>query len=323
MRWRQILIYAKRRMFSPKGRDILVFCAFLLMSALLWLGKAMSENTQRDVRCDIEISEIPDSVMRVSNIPEAVNVSLSGSGMQMFIKELWHRPVIRVDYRKYMRNGAITLGGAEMRSLARQTLGQNINVLAINPDTLQVKFTSRPPVHLPVRVDARITTLPNCALTGEPTASIDSVWVYSVDPLPAGMTVVRTQPVRLADVSKSQTVRVPLATPADVRAVPDSIEVHIDVEPMISRTVTVPIHAINVPAGIRMILMPATVRVSYTMPMSRYNKQRPRMLVNADYRSLDANYSDNRIAIKLITAQSGFNNIYLETDSVEYIIEKQ
>lgn len=302
---------------------MLVFCAFFVLATLLWLGKAMSENTQRDVRCDIQISNIPDSVTRVSSIPEAVNVSLSSPGTQMLIKELWHTPVMMIDYRKYMRNGTITLSAAEMRGLARQTLGQNIQVLSVNPDTMQVKFTSLPPVHLPVRVDARITTLPNCTLVGEPVPAVDSVWVYSVKALPAGMKSVRTQPIHLADISKSQTVRVPFDLPDNVRAIPDSIDIHISVEPMISRTVTVPIQPINVPAGIRMILIPATVKVSYAMPMSRYNKQRPRLIVNADYRSLDPDYKDNHIAVRLLATQGSFHNIYMETDSVEYIIEKR
>lgn len=310
-------------MLSPHRRNVLVFCAFLAGSTLLWFSKALNDDVQRDIRCTLSIDHVPDSTMRVTPLPEAVNVSVRGAGIQLILQDIGHRHVLHVDYRHYEHNGVLSLGPEEMRSLARHAMGRGCQIMSLNPDTLSLAYTSRPPVRLPVTVDARISTLPNCAVTGPVKSMVDSVLVYSLRPIPDQMTTVTTQPLRLSEVSKSQTVSVPLQLPPGMRAVPDTVELKVEVEPMISRTATVTIRPVNVPPSMKLILMPSTVKVNYMMPMSRYNDERPQFVVCADYLSLDRNYSNNHIAIKLTKAKGKFLNVYLQTDSVEYIIEQK
>lgn len=302
---------------------MLVFCVFVILAAILWLSKALSEEEQRDIRCNISVVGCPDSVTRVSAIPEAMIVSVRAPGSQLLFKDSWNVPEIKIDYRHYLRNGIISLGQPELRALARHALGQGCQVLAVNPDTLLLRFTSRPPVRLPVVVDANVTTMPNCALTGPVTTTTDSVWVYSLNPFPENIRVIYTQPVRLKDVAESTRLRVPLQAPPGCRAIPDSVDIRVNVEPMISRTATVPVRTVNVPAGYKLILIPSTVNVNYTMPMSRYSDSRPKFTVTADFATLDRSFSNNRIAVRLTYAKGNFLNVYLPTDSVEYIIEKK
>lgn len=307
---------------SPRGKDMLVFVLFLVVAALLWLTQALNEDVTRDVRFPVEFANVPDSVHRVTPMPEALNVSVRGPGLQLMLRSLSGRKPIRIDFAHYQRHYAVDLSQMQLRALAREALGQECTVSAVQPDTISAKFTSRPPVRLPVTVDARISTLPNCALTGHPKSSVDSVWVYSLNPLPEGMTTVVTQPLRLTGVSESQTVRVPLSTPRYVLAYPDTVSVTFNVEPMISRTQKVNVTPVNVPSQYKLILMPGTVVVNYMIPMSRYNDVRPEFTVTADFRTLDSDFSNHRIAVNLTRAHGNFLNVYLQTDSVDYIIEK-
>lgn len=323
MRIRDGLRRIRTGISSPRGKDMLVFCLALAGATLLWFSKALNEEVTRDVRCPVQFVNVPDSVHRVTPTPEAINVSVRGAGLQLILRALGSPKPIRIDYQHYQRHNSVDLSQLQLRALARQAMGQGSTINAIQPDTLSAKFTTRPPVRLPVTVDARITTMPNCALTGHPVASTDSVWVYSLNPLPEGMTTVVTQPLRLTDVSEGQTVRVPLSTPRYVLADPDTISVSFKVEPMISRTQKVAIRTVNVPAGTKLILMPSTVNVNYMMPMSRYNDARPDFTVVADYNSLGNDFSNNHIGIRLSRATGNFLNVYLQTDSVEYIIEKR
>jgi hypothetical protein len=313
----------KHRMFSPKGKNMLVFCAFIAISAVLWVVMALNEEVQKDVRCRLEITNCPDSVMRVSPIPEAVNISVKAHGTQLLTYNIGRYPTISIDYKYYVRNGEVSLSTAEMRNLAHRLFGQNAQITAINPDSLHLIFTSRRPERLPLRVDSRINTLPNCALTGPVKAAIDSVLVYSPNGVPDNVHVISTVPVRLDDVSKSQVIRVRIQSPSGCRVVPDSVDLRINVEPMISRAIKVPIKAINVPSGTKLILVPGQVDVNYMLPMSRYDESTPKFSVVADYNTLDADFSSNKIKIRLSRAEGNFINVYLATDSVEYMIERK
>lgn len=320
---RRLIANARQQLLSPQGKNVLVFCAFLAVSFVLWVVMTLNEEVQKDIRATVRVTNVPDSVKMVSWLPDDINISVKATGNELFTYDMGKTAVINVDYKYYCRNGRIDLVPTEMRTLARRIFGQGTQVLAMNPDTLRVLFTSRRPVRLPVQVDAQITTLPNCALTHPVTASADSVWVYSVNPLPHSMHAVKTQRVVLGDVAKSERIPVKLVTPPGSRAYPDSVELSVSVEPMISRSARVPVRVINVPKGIKLIVIPAQVTINYTLPMSRYDDSKPTFVVTADYRSLDPDFSSNRIKVDLERAEGNFLEVYLSHDSVEYIIERR
>jgi hypothetical protein len=313
----------KHRMFSPQGKNMLVFCAFIGLSAILWIVMTLNEEVQRDVRCALEIVNCPDSVVRVSPMPEALNISVKAHGTQFMAYNIGRNPKISIDYKYYVRNGVVNLSAAELRNLAHKLFGQSAQITSINPDSLNLVFTSRRPERMPLRVDSRINTLPNCALTGPVKAAIDSVLVYSVNGTPSSVRYISTVPVRLDDVAKSEVIRVRIQSPKGCRVVPDSVDLRINVEPMISRAVKVPIKAINVPANTKLILVPGQIDVNYMLPMSRYDESTPRFTVVADYNTLDSNFSSNRIKVRISHSEGNFINVYLATDSVEYMIERK
>ena len=321
--YRQLIRKGRALLFSPRGRDAVTFCIFLVISAVLWIVMALNEETQRDIRARIEITDVPDSVRLISYIPESINISVRATGNELFTYSVGKEAVIKIDYRYYCRNGHISLAGTEMRALARRVFGQNTQIQAMSPDTLSLWYTSRPPVRLPIRINTRITTLPNCALTHPVSSTVDSVLVYSINPLPDDFTIVPTAMLTLNDVAQSETRNVPLVTPAGTRAYPDSIPLTISVEPMISRSIKVPVKATNVPAGMKMIVIPAQITVNYTLPMSRYDDSRPDFEAVADFATLDKSFSTNRIKVDLTKAEGNFLEVYMSEDSVEYIIEQQ
>lgn len=309
-------------LFSPRGKNMLVFCLFLCLSAVLWVIMSLNMEVQRDIRATVRITNVPDSVKMVSYLPEAVNISVRGGAGDLIAYDLGRNAVIDVDYKYYCRNGRISLGPTEMRGLARHIFGQSTQILIINPDTLNVSFTSQRPVRLPVHIDLQVNTLPNCALTGPFTTPTDSVDVYYLSSMPSDMRSVPTQHITLSDIAQSQTVRMRLETPPGTRAYPDSIDVSIKVEPMVSRQMQVPVTVINVPDGMSMITVPAQVTVNYTQPMSQYDKSTPEFRVVADFGTLSRNFASNNVAVSIDRASGNYFDVYLSHDSVEYILER-
>lgn len=70
----------------------------------------------------------------------------------------------------------------------------------------------------------------------------------------------------------------------------------------------------------KMITVPAQVEVYYMVPMSTYKKTEadPKFTVEADYRSI----SGDKVAVQITRAPKDFINVFLSTDSVEYILEQ-
>lgn len=308
---------------SRVGRNALTFAVFVLIASVLWVVMALNEDRTIDVRATVRVVNVPDSLKLISYLPEDVSISVRATGNELLTFSVSRKAELLVDYKYYARNGHISLSSTEMRTLARRMLGQGSQIQAMTPDTLSLWYTGRRPVRLPVRVDASVTTLPNCALTRPVVSALDSVLVYSLHPLPPDFMAVPTAHLVLTDVAKSQNARVALVTPPGARAYPDSVMLGINVEPMISKRVQVPVRPLNVPSHLKMILIPAKVSVNYTVPMSRFDDTQPIFDAVADFNSLDGSFSSNRIKVELQRAEGNFLEVYLSADSIEYIIEQK
>ena len=92
---------------------------------------------------------------------------------------------------------------------------------------------------------------------------------------------------------------------------------------MISKSIKIPVRAVNVPANLKMILIPSQVTANYTVPMSRYEEKQPSFDIIADFNSLDRNFTSNRIKVEMLRAEGNFLEVYLSADSIEYIIEQK
>lgn len=314
----------KEILHSKKGRNALTFLAFLVLSTVLWIVMSLNEEVQRDIRCTVRITNVPDSVTRISPLPEAINVSVRSRGTEL-MRYWWSRtPQISLDYKLYQKGNKIQFGESAMRAFFRAMVGSSSQVLAVSPDTLTIEFTNHRGVALPVKLESKITAAQQYVIVGKPQILHDTVTLYSNNLSISRLRYLETGHVNLTDLRKPGVFRVPVVTPPNSRAIPDSVDVQVTVEPLISKSRMVPVRPINVPAGKRMIIVPSQIEVYYMVPMSIYKKNEsdPRFTVVADYRTISSSNGE-RIPVELINSPKDFTNLYLSTDSVDFIIEEK
>lgn len=303
---------------SPRGRNFFVFLVFLIIAAFLWWVIALNDEGQTDVRMPVRINHVPDSVTIVSSVPPTITVNVRARGSQL-LKYAWgSAPTFNIDFRMYRNSGVVRLTEADVKSVARQALN-GASVVLVSPDSLNIAYTSRPPVIVPVRPECTVTVAPQVTLAGTPVVEPDSVKIFTAGRPLAAFNEVTTEPLVLSDLKETVTRRVRVIAPPRSRAIPDSVDVTISVEPLILKTRRVPIEANNVPAGLRLITFPTAVDVMYMIPVSDYIDSDPKIRVVADYNSAAP---DGKMRIRIAEASENLRNVYLDQDSVEYIIER-
>lgn len=319
---RRRLALVSRAAHTQRGKNILTFGVFLIISAVLWVVLSLNEEDQVDLHMALKIEHVPDSVTIVSMPPERVNVSLRARRTDLLKSTLGREPSLRVDWRAYRSRGVLSLSSAELKTLARNAVG-GATVLSVTPDSLHLLYTSTRGHRLPVVLDYKVTPGPQVALVGKPVVVPDSATVYAVGSAASGLTAVATEPIRISSLSETTTMRVRVLTPARSRAFPDSVDVTFRVEPMIMKTRRVVIEPIGVPAGIKLITFPAQVNVTYMVPASVYKHSSPQFRVVADYRTIDTSAPTRNMRLRLVDVDDNLQNVYLSADSAEYIIERQ
>lgn len=308
---------------SPRGRDVLMFMVFVIVSAILWSVLSLNEEEQSDVRMPVKITHVPDSVTLISTGPDALSVSLRAKGTQLMKMSFGGAPTVNVDFRAYARNGMVQLNNADLKGLVRAASGGS-QVSVVYPDTISLPYTTHSGYMLPVRADYKATPGPQAALAGRPKLSLDTVKVYMApgSKIPDNYTSVTTEPVRILGLDKTVTQRVKLVGPPRSRVVPDSIDITFEVEPMIFKSRKVVIEPVNVPQNIKLITFPAQIDVFFMVPMSLYAKGDVRFRVVADYNNIDPLTGSRMIKLKLRDVPAHLQNVQLSADSAEYIIER-
>lgn len=307
---------------SPSGKSVITYAIFLLIAAVLWTVQVLSEEVQRNLRCYVEVYNVPDSLTRVSPLPQSLNVSVRARGTEL-VRYLWMRPTMRIDYSTYHVGHHIRFGDAALKSFFRERFGKDATIQSVTPDSLSIYYTDYPGVELPVKVKAEVVAGPQYAIIGNVRSLTDSVMVYGISGVPSSLHSIPTENIVLNNVTSSRTLRVALVLPQGLRAIPDSVDIHLEVEPLVSKIRRVSITPVGVPHDSRLITVPSVVEVYYMVPMSTYKQQKsdPVFRVEADFRSIRS--GDARVAIQLTRAPKEFVNVYLATDSVDYLIEQR
>lgn len=307
---------------SQKGRDVLMFLLFLLVSIILWGVMSLNEEEQQDVRMPVRITNVPDSVVLLSPGPEALNVSLKAKGSMLLKMSAGATPTVNIDFREWRSGDHIYLNAGELKGVVRQCASGS-QVGAIFPDSISIPFTNHAGVMVPVVADVRVSTGPRSALVGRPRLSADSVLIYARGGnMPENSDYIRTEPLRLNNLDKPVTRRLKLLAPAGTRTVPDSIDVSFDVEPLIFKTRKVVIEPVNVPHGIKLITFPAQMDVLYMVPMSAYTHTDPHFRVVADYYGINRAGGSHMVKLQLQDVPANLQNVHLSSDSAEYILER-
>ncbi len=304
---------------SPRGRDTMMFLLFVLISGILWSVLSLNEEEQYDVRMPVRITHVPDSVTLISPGPDALSVSLTAKGTQLLKMSLGQIPTVNIDFRAFRAGDSLRLSATDLKGLVRNSSGGS-NVTVVYPDTLNLPYTTHEGLKVPVRVDYKVTPGPQSALAGRPKLSADTVSVFTKGNLPDNFEAVTTEPIRLLSIDKSTSRRVKLIGPAGTRIIPDSIDVHFEVEPLIFKSRKVVIEPVNVPRDIKLITFPAQIDVFYMVPVSEYQRSENHFRVVADYRSIRPGSKNVKLQLKNVPDK--FQNVYLSADSAEYIIER-
>ncbi len=319
-RLKELLRRAGEAIRSPRGRDVLMFMLFLFISAVLWGVLALNDEEQYDLRMPVRITHVPDSVTLLSKGPDALTVNLRARGTQLLKMSLGDTPGVNIDFRVYRSGEYMHLSNAELKALARNASGGS-QVSVLYPDPISIPFTTHPGFKLPVRANVQATPGPRASLSGRPRVAPDSVKLYALGGhLPSGVDYINTEALSLEAVEGQQTRRLRLLPPPGTRAIPDSVDVTIEAEPLIMKRRRVVIEPVNVPANIKLITFPAQIEVMYMVPMSAYTNSDPHFRVIADYRRISRKRS--KIRLRLTDVPQNLQNVQLSADSAEYIIEQ-
>lgn len=309
-----------KKLHTRRGRNVILYIMCLLVASIFWLILTLDQEVEYDYELAVQLKNVPDSVEVISDVPPAINVLLKGKGNQFFKYHFVKLPQFEIDYRQYARNNnSISMSRSKIDSRLRDMFGQNVDVLAVNPDSIRIVYTTLDGVKLPVKNKISATADNQSVLSGNITLDVDTVTVYFVGALPDKLTYVETEEVVFTSVKDTLVKTVKLKPIPGIKIVPNQVRATIPAEILMSKTENISVRAQNMPENMSVSTFPQNVKLSYLVPMSKYNN---RLDVNAyvDYNDFSRRPS-SKAKLYLTPMPNTYRFVSLSLDSVGYVIE--
>ena len=315
------LIELKEFLSSSKGRDILLYLVFVVISFAFWAILSLNNLIQDNYKVMFRITGIPQGVTMINDYPREFNVTVKNNGYVLLKYMIGDNPEITVDFKEYANgNGQMLISRQEMEDMLVTEFGSGTSIVSFSPESLSIKYTSLPGKKVPVEIYGDYVANFQYVVNGEIVAVPDSVTIYSDAGNLSAINKVRTEKIISRNLTDSLYVKIAIQNIKDVRAVPDSVDVMIPVEPLVTKRSSIPVIVKNLPENVSVVVFPSYVQVSYLLPMSLYNDRLDdKFEASVDYGDIQGNNA--KLPVRIEIAPEIYQNIQLETDSVEYVIE--
>lgn len=313
----------KRLKSTSSFHNAVVFLIFVAISALFWLILALNDSAQNNFNVKVQITNVPDSVTFISDIPEKIHVNVRDKGTNLWRSGFLRHPSMQIDFKDYSSGGLLRFSREDIMAALKSTFGATAQISSVSIDSLRLEYTTNRGKRVPVVVYSRIYPASGSIMEGEVKAMPSSVYVYGDKAVTDTIHKVTTALVSMRDVSETTTQEIALQKINNVRIIPSVVKVTVPIEPLVKKQSMVTVTPVNVPNGESLLLFPSKVPVEYYVAMSRLGDDDDASIeIQVDYNDIHRTDGD-RLPVMVVSYPERFCNLSLKDDGVEYTIVKE
>ncbi|MBO4803467.1 MAG: hypothetical protein IKX18_06675 [Muribaculaceae bacterium] len=306
---------------SPRTKSILQYITFVLISAVFWGFLTFNSDVQLDLEVPVEFS-IPNNVHTLTEVPDTLTVSVKDRGYRFFSYMFRKTPKITIRFSDYSDgSGTFKMDQGHLKKALASVLNRHAAIVSVLPENIVIKYTDLPGKKVPIRTDIIVEPREDYALYGALIQSQDSVLVFSDAQKLSEINEVYTYHVKVSDLTDTLRRKVSIAPIKGAVVEPGAIDIMVPIEKLKSQTSKVKIAVRNAPQGVKILLFPSDVEVSFRSPVSRI-KEDTDITAVVDYNSIDFSRPSNKVKVIIGEVPAAYQDVTLSSDSVEYIIEK-
>ncbi len=328
--WKDIEIYVsiifkkvKAFFLSHSAREVLIFSFFFLVAfAFRWL-QILDDKYQREIELPIEVSDIPEGVTVVSDIPKSIKVAVEDRGLVLFdlLQEKLLPIKLNLGTLEDNETGVTYFATSELQKKITSHFSTTTRILSFRPDTISLTYVRGEGKKVPVKASGKITPHPQYYIS-QLHCSPDSVIVYAPSHILDTITAIYTMPVLMQNITEGQKREVALRKYSNVKLSPSLVNLNVGVDLYSEKTLPVSIVGINFPPGKILRTFPPKVNLTFQVGLNAFRSIKPDdFLICVSYEQL-MQLNDDRIPLVVKRAPEGVRHIRISPKSVEYLIEE-
>ena len=322
MEERSVMQILKNFLLSNINKQLFTFLFFLILSAIFWLILTLNEGYEKELKIPVRIVNVPKNVMLTSPSVDTVRATVRDQGWVLLNYMFGeYNNNVKIDFRNYDKTfGKGVVPNADLKRLIEQSLESSSKVTAVKPEKLEYFYNNGEHKRVPVHWNGRVIP-EQLFFISHVDYKPDTVDVYASREKLDSIRIVYTEPLNYVGFRDTLLVDCKLAHAADVKVVPERIQVVFHTDLLTEESIDVPIKCINLPAGKTLRTFPAKVKVNFVAGVSQIRDLSPEgFIVIADYLEIEQKASE-KCNIYLKEVPHGISRATLNTKQVDYLIE--
>ena len=322
MEERSVMQILKNFLLSNINKQLFTFLFFLILSAIFWLILTLNEGYEKELKIPVRIANVPKNVMLTSPNVDTVRATVRDQGWVLLNYMFGeYNNNVKIDFRNYDKTfGKGVVPNADLKRLIEQSLESSSKVTAVKPEKLEYFYNNGEHKRVPVHWNGRVIP-EQLFFISHVNYKPDTVDVYASREKLDSIRIVYTEPLNYVGFRDTLLVDCKLAHAADVKVVPERIQVVFHTDLLTEESIDVPIKCINLPAGKTLRTFPAKVRVNFVAGVSQIRElTADEFTVVADYLEIEQKASE-KCNIYLKEVPHGISRATLNTKQVDYLIE--
>ena len=310
-------------LLSDKSREFFLFMFFFCVAGGFWLLQTLNNDYETEFTLPLRLKGVPTNVVLTSELPNEVRVRVRDKGTVLFNYMLTKSfyPVT-LDFADYpATNNRVRLLAAQVERRVLSQMNGSTQLVSIKPDTLEYIFCTGESKRVPVVLNGHVSAGRQYYLS-DTLFQPDSVLVYAPRPLLDTLQVAYTTPVEFVDITDTLRRMVPLSSGRGIKFVPSAVELVLPVDVYTEKSVSVPLHGVNFPAGKVLRAFPSAIQVTFQVGMSRFRQ------ITADDFQLTVSYDElirlgsDKYTVRLHQIPDGASHIRFNPAQVDFLIEQ-
>ncbi len=243
---------------------VAVFVVAYIMAMSLWFIVNLNGDYNININVPIETGSIPDDMALIEDLPEFVQVEVTGDGWKL-VNLFNNPPNVLVD---------ITEGEVNLFEQVRQrfTVEQDVSVLKVQPFAVNIALEPKISKKIPIRLNTDIEFMNRYGLIGEPQLIPDSLTITGAVSQVADISEwVVTDTLVLRDVRDDISSVIPIL-PENLLVVPSLEEITFtaNVSEFTEGETSVYIRTRDLPRGQIINYNPSAVRIRFDVPLEQF-----------------------------------------------------
>ena len=290
-------------------KRILLFSVFFLISAFIWLLNALSENYTSVIEYPLVYTDFPEDKVFVGEMPGHLDLQINARGYSLLRYKMFKKPVpisFKVSAFNLNRgqdsSSAYILTRYLKDQISRQ-LPAELQLLEINPDTLQFQFSEKVTRMVKIKPDFGYSIDRQFTIKDEIMLAPDSVEVTGPDLILDTLAFVYTERYDLGELTRNYSDKVRLNRYTDLYYNISKVNCSIELERFTELQVTVPIEVLNLPDSILLQTFPSTIKLNCRVGLSKYDRiERYPFRAVVDYEKIDERVTTLNVTIQNLPA---------------------